>query len=85
MALLQELAQGYVPVLLANARELAHGEKQVTADLPAGRWHQAVVPYQAKCLRWLRAQHSALNVQDQAHAAQILQSAGIADLLHADF
>ena len=84
LALLQELAQGYVPVLLANARALAQGEKQVNADLPAGRWQQGVVPYQAKCLRWLRAQYAALDAPGQALAGQILQAAGIADLTHAD-
>jgi glutathione S-transferase len=83
LALLQELAQGYVPVLLANARALARGEKQVSADLPAGRWQQGVVPYQAKCLRWLRAQYAALDAPGQALAGQILQAAGIADLTHA--
>lgn len=84
VALLEELAQGYVPVLLANARALAQGDKQVSAELPAGRWQQGVVPYQAKCLRWLRAQYAALDANAQARAGQILQAAGISDLIHTD-
>jgi hypothetical protein len=84
VALLQELAQGYVPVLLANARALARGESQVIADLPSGRWQQGVVPYQAKCLRWLHAQYAALDSPGQALAAQILQNAGISALIHND-
>jgi glutathione S-transferase len=83
LALLQELAQGYVPVLLANARALAQGEKQVTVQLPAGLWQQGVVPYQAKCLRWLRAQFAALDAPHQASARHVLQTAGIADLIDA--
>lgn len=81
LALLQELAQGYIPVLLANARALAQGEKQVHVQLPAGLWQQGVVPYQAKCLRWLRAQFAALDVKQQASVRQILQTAGIADVI----
>ena len=83
VALLQELALGYVPVLLANARALAQGEKQVSVQLPGGLWQQAVVPYQAKCLRWLRAQFAALDAPHQVSARHNLQSAGIADLIDA--
>jgi len=83
LALLQELAQGYVPVLLANARALAQGEKQLRVQLPGGLWQQAVVPYQAKCLRWLRAQFAELAAPHQASVRQILQTAGIADLVDA--
>ena len=83
LALLNELSQGYVPVLLANARALAKGEKQVNAQLPAGLWQQGVVPYQAKCLRWLRAQFAALEAPQQASARQVLQTTGIADLIDA--
>jgi len=83
LALLQELAQGYVPVLLANARALAQGEKQLRVQLPGGLWQQAVVPYQAKCLRWLRAQFAELAAPHQASVRQIIQTAGIADLVDA--
>ena len=83
LALLQELAQGYVPVLLANARALALGEKQLRVALPAGLWQQGVVSYQAKCLRWLRAQYAAMDAADQVRAGQMLQAAGIADLVEA--
>ena len=81
LALLQELAQGYVPVLLMNARALDRGEKQLSVDLPGGLWRQGVVSYQAKCLRWLRAQFAELDAQDQSSVAQVLHTAGIADLI----
>jgi len=83
LALLSELAQGYLPVLLANARALAQGEKQMRADLPTGRWQQAVVPYQAKCLRWLREQFSALDEKAKSRAHEILETAGLSDLIYA--
>ncbi|MDH4479751.1 MAG: glutathione S-transferase C-terminal domain-containing protein [Rhodoferax sp.] len=84
VALLQELAQGYVPVLLMNARVLARGEKRVKVALPGGLWTQSVVPYQAKCLRWLRAQFAAMDARDQSRARQVLHTAGLADLIDAD-
>ena len=83
LALFSELSQGYVPVLLANARALARGDKQMSADLPSGRWQQAVVPYQAKCLRWLREQFAALDAKAQVRANEILETTGLTDLIYA--
>ena len=83
MDLLAELAQAYVPVMLANARALLRGEKQFSAELPQGLWEQGTVTYQGKCLRWLREEFAALDTAGQAHADAILQAAGIADLVHA--
>jgi len=83
LALLSELAQGYAPVLLANARALAQGEKQMRADLPTGRWQQAVVPYQAKCLRCLREQFAALDEKAKSRAHEILETTGLSDLIYA--
>ena len=83
MALLAELAQGYVPVMLANARALLGGEKQVRVELPQGVWDQGTVNYQGKCLRWLREEFAALDAAGQARADAILRAAGIADLIHA--
>ena len=83
LALLAELAQGYVPVTLANARALVRSEKQLRIELPQGVWEQGTVTYQGKCLRWLREEFAALDAQGQAQADAILQSAGIADVIHA--
>jgi hypothetical protein len=83
MDLLAELAQGYVPVMLANASALLRGEKQLSAELPQGLWEQGTVNYQGKCLRWLREEFAALDAAEQAQADAILQAAGIADLIHA--
>ena len=83
LALLSELSQGYLPVLLANARALAQAEKQMSVDLPSGRWQQAVVPYQAKCLRCLREQFAALDEKAQARAQAIFEATGLTDLIYA--
>jgi len=83
LALLSELSQGYLPVLLANARALAGGEKHITAELPHGQWQQTVVPYQAKCLRWLREQFAALDAPSKARAHEILETTGLTDLIYA--
>jgi hypothetical protein len=83
VAVLTELAQGYVPVMLANARALLRGEKQVRVELPQGVWDQGTVNYQGKCLRWLREEFAQLDAAGQAQAGAILQATGIADLIHA--
>jgi hypothetical protein len=62
---------------------LLRGEKQLSAELPQGRWEQGTVNYQGKCLRWLREEFAALDAAEQAQADAILQVAGIADLIHA--
>jgi hypothetical protein len=83
MDLLAELAQAYIPVMLANARALLRGEKQFSAELPQGLWEQGTVTYQGKCLRWLREEFAALDTAGQTHADAILQASGIADVIHA--
>ena len=81
--MLTELAQGYVPVILANARALLRGEKQFSVELPQGLWEQGTVTYQGKCLRWLREEFAALDAAEAAQADAILQSAGISEIIHA--
>jgi glutathione S-transferase len=83
MAILAELAQAYVPVMLANARALLHAEKQLSVELPQGRWEQGTVNYQGKCLRWLREEFAALDAADRSQVEVILQATGIGDLIHA--
>ena len=61
MHLLAELSLGYVPLMIANAKALSQQSKQVEVQLNEGLWTQATVPYQGKCLRWLREQFSSLN------------------------
>lgn len=59
-ALLAEMARVYGPLLLANARAVAAGEKMVEAEIDGRPWTQNAFPYQAKCLGWLREEYAAL-------------------------
>jgi glutathione S-transferase len=79
--LLREVARVYVPVMLANERALASGAEQVETQVEGLAWVQQPFPYQAKCLQWLRASHSALRNDDRAAADRILEQTGCAPLL----
>ena len=80
-ALLQEVGRCYVPLLLANARALMANEKQVHARIDGGDFSLQVVPYQGKCLRWLREEFAALATKDQDTASKILQATGCIALI----
>jgi hypothetical protein len=81
--LLRELARGYVPVTLANARAVLAGQSSLEASVDGAHWTQATVPYQAKCLQWLRQEFGQLAPADRATAHSFLADAGCADLVDA--
>ena len=81
MNLLSELSMGYVPLMIANAKALLNQSKQVQVQLKEGLWTQATVPYQGKCLRWLREQFLSLNSADQARCREVLKTAGCISLM----
>ncbi|MCG8592733.1 MAG: glutathione S-transferase [Proteobacteria bacterium] len=75
-ALLAELGRGYAPVMLANAEALARGAEQVETRVDGAPWVQRPFPYQAKCLRWLREAHTALEPADRARVDALLAGTG---------
>lgn len=79
--LLAEVGRVYVPVMLANARALMTGAQRLETQIDGKPWVQNSFPYQAKCLKWLREEFSALSSADQAAARQILESAGCGALV----
>ena len=81
MHLLAELSLGYVPLMIANAKALSNQSKQVEVQLNEGLWIQATVPYQGKCLRWLREQFSSLNSADQLQCREVLKTTGCISLI----
>ena len=81
MHLLAELSLGYVPLMIANAKALSNQSKQVEVQLNEGLWTQATVPYQGKCLRWLREQFSSLNSADQLQCREMLKTTGCISLI----
>jgi glutathione S-transferase len=81
IALLAELSLGYVPLMIANAKALSNQSKQVEVQLNEGLWTQATVPYQGKCLRWLREQFSSLNSGEQLQCGEVLKTTGCISLI----
>ena len=75
-ALLAEIGRVYVPFLLANARAVSNGTETVECTLDGHTWTQKPFPYQAKCLAWLREEHTALCPSDRAAADAILAGSG---------
>ena len=81
--LLRELAHGYVPVTLANARAVLAGRRPLEATVDGAHWTQATVPYQAKCLQALRDEFSLLQPLQRASAIAVLAGAGSEELITA--
>ena len=79
-AVLAEMGRVYPPVMLANARAVASGASEVTAEVDGQVWTQQPFPYQAKCLGWLRQSRDALPGQARGQVDAILAPAGLASL-----
>jgi hypothetical protein len=75
-ALLAEVGRLYVPLLLANAQALAAGEVTVQAVIDGQPWVQQAFAYQAKCLAWLRRDHSSLSPAARAQVDALLAGTG---------
>ena len=74
--LLQEIGRVYAPFLLGNAAALESGAEQVECEIDGRKWVQKPFPYQGKCLRWLREQHSALAAGNRALVDATLAGTG---------
>ena len=75
-ALLGEAARVYVPFLVANASAVEAGAERVECTIDGRTWVQRPFPYQARCLRWLREGHAALEAGDRRDADAILAGTG---------
>jgi len=71
-----ELGRVYAPFLLANARALASGEREVRCEIDGPPWVQQPFPYQGKCLKWLREARGALSGSDREFVDGVLESTG---------
>lgn len=80
-AILTEIGRTYVPVMLANARALAAGARQVETTVDGKPWVQAPFPYQGKCVRWLQAAYAALNMTSRSTVDGLLSGTGCEALL----
>ena len=79
--LLEEIGRTYAPFLLANSEALASDLDEVVVEIDGETFRQAPFAYQGKCLHWLRAEYDALNIDDQARVAGILDGTGCEPLL----
>jgi glutathione S-transferase len=75
-ALLGEIGRVYAPYLVANAEAIAAGSDALETTIDGRRWTQKPFPYQAKCLRWLRDQRSALTNEERADLDALLAGSG---------
>lgn len=82
LELLREVGRTHVPLLLANARALMAGSKQVQAVIDGQPWSQQTVAYQGKCLRWLREEFSSLSTAERSAASELLERSGCSALVH---
>lgn len=82
--LLDLVATAYMPLLLANARAINAGEKTMTTEIDGAPWQQEVMPYQAKCLLWLRHAFADLDTEDRKVTMDLLRETGLGDLINAD-
>jgi glutathione S-transferase len=83
LALLGELGRAYVPLMLANARALLAGARELTVEIDGQTWTQQTVSYQGKCLRWLREEYAELTPSDQATVRNCLKKTGCMALMDA--
>ena len=79
--LLVEIGRVYVPFLLANAQAVMAGASSFDAVIDGRPWTQPSFPYQAKCLKWIRDEFSALNAQDQYEVRTLFTGTGCDALL----
>jgi len=80
-AMLRLVGTAYLPLLLANAHAINAGEKTMTTEVDGATWTQDVMPYQAKCLLWLRHAFADLNEADQKLVKSLLDETGCGDLI----
>ncbi len=79
-ALLEEVAEVYVPFLLANNQALENGDEEVHCTIGGRPWRQRTFPYQAKCLRWLRSAHATLDPEDRQRFDRLIEGTGCEQL-----
>ena len=79
--LFQEIGKVYIPALLANANAIDAKEKIWKTNIDGTEWEQQSFPYQAKCLKWINDEFSALNEDDQKQITSFLEKTGCENLI----
>ncbi len=79
--LLEEIGRVYAPALIANAKALQSGDKQMEATIDGKRWEQPSFPYQGRCLAWIREEYHKLSGDDRPQVDDIIEGTGCEVLL----
>ena len=79
--LLREMGRVYVPAMLCNAAAVAAGEGEWETKIDGTVWTQKTFPYQAKCLRWVNEQYTALDADCRKSVDAALKGTGCERLL----
>lgn len=79
--LLEEIGRVYAPALLANAKALQAGDKQMETTIDGKRWEQPSFPYQGRCLAWINEEYQQLTTEDRADVDAILNGTGCEEML----
>jgi len=79
--LLREIGRTYAPALLANAKALSNGERQMTATIDGQPWEQPAFPYQGKCLQWINGEYRKLTDKAKATVEGLLDGTGCETLI----
>lgn len=79
--LLTEIGRVYAPFLLANAKAVMGGASSFDTTIDGRPWTQPTFPYQAKCLKWIRDEFSALGSSDRTEILALCAGTGCDTLL----
>lgn len=79
--LLTEIGRVYAPFLLANAQAVVAGAKNFETTIDGRAWSQPTFPYQAKCLKWIRDEFSALSPDGRHEVRGLFAGTGCETLL----
>jgi hypothetical protein len=79
--LLREIGRVYLPFLKANAAAAIAGKPEFETEIDGQIWKQPTFPYQAKCLKHLREEATALPADARGEVQKILTGTGCEELL----
>jgi len=79
--LLSEIGRVYTPVLLANAKAMQAGDKQMQTTIDGKPWEQPTFPYQGRCLAWINEEYHKLNDENRKRVDSILSGTGCEEML----
>lgn len=78
--LLAEIGRTYAPAIVANAKAVMAGEATFDSEIDGRPWTQPTFKYQAKCLHWLRADHTAMSDNERGAVDALLADSGCEQL-----